>query len=158
MSVILNQTSSEIYFGNLTVATADVAPGIMVVPNYGAGTCAAPATDAIGDGFGLQMVANYDSYAATNITNSKDFVVKVGKYARLKTLEVGDEFTTDQFIGTYGSINVGDIFAVNGTAGSGVVGKFIAIAARTSAFRVMVIEKTTMYGSVNALKFRVIAA
>ena len=72
-------------------------------------------------------------------------------------MEVGDAFTTDQFIGVFAGINVGDIFAVNGAVGDGVQGRWIAIGARTPVLRARVIEKTTIYGQ-NALKFRVIAA
>lgn len=157
MSVIINQTSNEVYFGNLKVATAAVAPGQVVVPDYTAGTCAAPGSDAVGDGIDLHLVCNYDSYAATNITSSKDFTVAVDKYARLKTPTVGDIFTTEKFIGTYASIAVGDKFAVNGTAGSGAIGSWIAIGVRTPVLRVEVIEKNTIYNQ-PALKFKVIAA
>jgi hypothetical protein len=157
MSVYLDQTNDEIYFGHLKVATAAAYPGDVVVADDSAGTCAAPGSDTVADGTDLYMVCNYDSYADTDMTNSKDYDVAVGKYARLKQLSKGDVFTTDRFIGTYSSIAVDDIFAVNGTAGSGAVGKWIAVASRTPELKAKVIEKTYIYGQ-EALKMRVIGA
>ena len=157
MSVVINHSQSEIYFGQLRIATAAVAPGACVVANDANGTCAIPAANANADGLDIYMVTNYDPYADTDIRNSVNYTVAVDKYARLKPLEVGDTFTTDQFIGAFAGINVGDIFAVNGAVGDGVQGRWIAIGARTPVLRARVIEKTTIYGQ-NALKFRVIAA
>jgi hypothetical protein len=154
MAVFFNNTQSEVYIGVLK-AGADLTPGVMVVPDWAAGTCASPATDAAGDVAGLMMVANYDSYADTDMTNSSAFKVASDEYVRMKPLEVGDIFTTDQVIGTP---SVGDILAINGTAGSGTVGKWIAIGARTPVIKVKVIEVTTMYGSVTAYKCIVLSA
>jgi hypothetical protein len=157
MSVFISRSNSENYNGKLKVATAAVAPGDAVFADDSAGTCYAPASDGVGDSYDLFLVANYDPYAETDQTSSKDFTVGVDEYARLKPLSVGDEFVTDRFIGTYSSISVDDVFAVNGTSGSGTCGKWIAIASRTPVLRVKVVEKTSIYGQ-NALKFRVIAA
>lgn len=156
MAIVFNNTESEVYVGILKAA-ADLVPGVAVVADYSAGTCASPATDGAGDGYGIHIVANYDSYADTDMTATKDFTVKSGEYVRMKQPQVGSIFTTDQIIGTYASISVDDVFAVNGTAGSGTIGKWIAIGSRTSVLRVQVIEKCTLFGN-NALKFRVIAA
>lgn len=156
MAVYLDQCNSEISFGDL-IAAASLYPGDVVVPDYSAGTAAAPASDAAGDVRGLCLVLNYDSYADTDMTNSSDYYVASGEYVRLKALAPGDVITTDRFIGTYADIAVDDIFTVNGTAGSGTIGKWIAIGERTSILRAVVIEKTTIYGN-NALKLRVISA
>lgn len=156
MAVFLDQCNSEISFGDLTAA-ANLYPGDVVVPDYSAGTCAAPASDGAGDVTGLCLVLNYDSYADTDMTNSSAYYVASGEYARLKALGVGDVITTDRFIGTYGDIAADNVFTVNGTAGSGTIGKWIAIAARTSALQAVVIGKTTIYGN-NALQLRVISA
>lgn len=151
MSVVINQSQSEVYFGHLKLGGASaLKPGVVVVPDHSAGTAAAPADDTAADAKGLVLVCNYDSYADTDRTNSKDFTVAVGEYLRLKALQIGDIFTTDQFKGTYGDLNVDDIFA------PGDAGTFEAIAARTPAVKVQIIEKTTIYGE-NALKFIVIA-
>ena len=157
MSVVINHSQSEVYFGQLRIATAAVAPGACVVADDVNGACAVPAANANADGLDIYMVANYDSYADTDTRNSVNYTVAVGEYARLKPLEVGDAFTTDQFIGVFAGINVGDIFAVNGDVGDGVQGRWVAIGQRTPVLRARVIEKTTIYGN-NALKFRVIAA
>jgi len=157
MSVFISRSNSENYNGKLKVASAAVYPGDAVFADDSAGTCYAPTSDGVGDGYDMFLVANYSEYAETDQTNSKDYNVAVGKYARLKPFSVGDEFVTDRFIGTYSSISVDDIFAINGTSGSGSIGKWIAIASRTPIIRVKVVEKTTIYGQ-NALKFRVIAA
>lgn len=159
MSVVINNSQSEVYLGHLKVATAAVKPGAVVLADDSAGTCAVPtdADNTLANGLDLYLVANYDSYADTNLINSKDFTVAVNKYARLKPFQVGDTFTTDCFIGTYANINVDDVFAVNGIAASGASGHWIAIGVRTPILRVKVVEKTTIYGQ-NALKFRVIAA
>lgn len=156
MAVYLDQPNSEISFGNLTAA-ASLYPGDVVVPDYSAGTCAAPATDGAGDVAGLCLVLNYDSYADTDMTNSSAYYVASGEYARLKALGVGDVLTTDRFIGTYSSIAADDIFTVNGNSGSGTIGKWIDVASRTPALQAVVIGKTTIYGN-NALQLRVISA
>ncbi len=157
MSVIINQSNDEVYFGQLKVATTEAYPGEVLVADDSAGTCAAPTSDGVADGYDLYILCNYDPYADTDLTNSKDFHVEVNEYARLKQLSPGDVFTTDRFIGTYSSISVDDIFAVNGTSGSGTCGKWIAIGSRTPVLRVKVIKKTTIYGE-NALKMRVLSA
>jgi len=157
MAVNINQSNSEIYFGDLKVVTAAVYPGDVVVPNYVTGDCNAPASDGAADLGGLALVCNYDPYADTDMTNSSAYDVHIGEYARLKALLVGDVITTDRFIGTYSAITVGDIFAVNGTTGTGSLGKWVAIGVRTSALQAVVVEKTTLYGN-NALMLRIIAA
>jgi hypothetical protein len=154
MAVVINRSSDEVYMGHLKAA-AQVAPGCAVVADFSAGTAAAPASDAAADGYGVYLVANYDPYADTDATNSADFTVAQGAYLRLKKLHAGDIFTTDQFVGDYATIAVGNVFAVNGTAASGAVGKWIAVGTRTPVVRVQVIEKTTLYGN-NALKFVVL--
>lgn len=158
MSVVINHSQSEVYFGNLKVATAAVKPGAVVVCDDSAGTCAAPsgADNTLADGTGLYLVTNYDSYADTDLTDSKDFTVAIGKYARLKPFQAGDVFTTDCFVGTYADIDVDDEFAVNSVAGDGTVGHWIDAGVRTPALKVKVVGKTTIYGQ-NALKFRVLS-
>lgn len=154
MAVIINQCADEIYVGHLKLGgSTAVKPGVMLIPDYSDGNAVIPADDATADASGeMAMVCNYDSYADTDLTSSKDFTVDAGEYLRLKTLKKGDIFTTDQFAGTYATIAVDDIFTVAGGTGG-----FEAIAARTPVLKVKVIEKTTLYGN-DALKFRVIAA
>ena len=156
MAIVFHNTESEIYVGILKAA-ATVTPGCAVIADYSAGTAASPATDGAGDGYGVHVVCNYDPYAATDMTDTEDYTVGANEYLLLKQLQTGDAFTTDQIIGTYASIAVDDIFAVNGTAATGTIGKWVAIGVRTPVVRVQVIEKNTLFGN-NALKFRVIAA
>lgn len=152
--ITINQSQSEVYFGQLKVATAAVSPGDVVVPDFSAGTCAAAATDGAYDLAGLAIVCNYDPYADTDVTNTASYTVAVGEYARLKALQVGDVFTTDRVIGT----PVADaILAVNGTSGTGTCGKWVAIGSRTPVLKAVVIEVTTL-NATTAYKLMVIGA
>lgn len=145
MSLIINQNQSEVYFGHLKLADDNiVSPGQVVLADFSAGTAAPPATDNGADGDALYLVANYDSYADTNLTNSKDFKVNAGGYLRLKALQTGDIITTDKVIGA--DVKVNDILAVNGTSASGDTGSWIAVGVRTPVLKAQVIEVTSIYG------------
>jgi len=149
MAVIINKATDNVYIGNLK-ATATVTNGAFVAPNYGAGTAVVPVDDTAADGYGLLLAYAQNTKIEEEAVADSATAVVSGEYLRLKALKVGDTFTTDQFKGTYGSINVDDIFAV------GDAGTIEAIASRTPVLRFRVVEKTTIYGA-NALKVIVIA-
>lgn len=141
MGVIINK-GNHIYDGTLTAAV-DTVVGMFVSPNY---TTGAAALSASGNYDGVCLLVNNVNFtidqqgvADTTLT------VKAGDYLRAKRMLPGETFTTDQFNGTYGTINVGDVFA------PGAGGKIEAKAARTPAVTFIVREKTTLWGN-NALR------
>lgn len=157
MAIVFNHTADEIYNGALKIGTSAAYPGDVVYCDDSAGTAIPVASNAVGDGYDLAIVANYDPYADTDGTDSEDYNVAVGKYARLKFPKTGDILTTDRFIGTYADVAVDSVFVVNCSAGAGTVGKWIVNTDRASAkLTAKVIEKTTLYGN-NALKMRVLS-
>jgi hypothetical protein len=149
MAVVINLGDNE-YIGTLK-ATATTTNGIFVKPNYSAGTATAAANNTEGDAAGLLLVNNVNINIDEQAVADDSFTVASGEYLRLKALEVGDVFTTDQFIPTYSSVNVDDVLAV------GANGKLDVIGARTPVLQLKVIEKTTLFGN-NALKVIVIKA
>lgn len=147
MAVVMNISDNN-YIGVLK-AVADVKPGVFVVPDFSAGTAAVPADDSAADAL-VALVCNVNTAIDEQGVADADFTVKTGEYLRLKYLNIGHVFTTDQFKGDFATINVGDVFA------PGDAGIAEAIGARTPVVKLQVIEKTTLNGA-NALKFLVIA-
>jgi len=156
MAVFIDHSNNEIYLGHLK-ASGTAYPGDMVYADDSAGTATVPKTTDVAGGFDLYLVANYDSYADTDMTDSEDFYVADGEYLRLKALSAGEEITTDRFIGTYASISVDDIFTINSSTADGTQGKWVAIAALDPVVRAKVVEKSAIYGN-DALKLRVLRA
>jgi hypothetical protein len=143
MAVVINIGEPQ-YIGTLK-STAQITPGVFVTPNYATGTATAVADNAAGDESGLLLVCNVNPNIDEQGVDDASFTVGADEYLRLKAPNVGDVFTTDQFIPTYSSVNVGDKMAV------GAGGKVDVIGTRTPALVLRVIEKTTLYGN-NALK------
>jgi hypothetical protein len=148
MSVVINLASND-YIGSLKAAASTV-NGVFVTANYAAGTAAVVPDTTTGDGAGLLLVANVNTAIDEQGVDDATMTTATGEYLRLKALHVGNIFTTDQFGGTYGSINVGDKFAV------GANGQPVAIGARTPKLTLQVKEKTTLHGN-SALKFVVLS-
>lgn len=144
MSVVINLGDND-YIGVLKAAAA-TSVGLFVKPDFAAGTAAATASTAEGDASGVLLVCNVNTAIDEQGVDDAALTVGSGEYLRLKSLKVGNIITTDKFNGTYGSINVNDKFA------PGAAGLADAIAARTPALVLKVIEKTTLFGN-SALKF-----
>ena len=148
MSVVLNLADND-YIGTLKAAASTV-NGVFVTGNYAAGTAAVVPDATTGDGSGLLLVCNVNTAIDEQGIDDANLTMATGDYLRLKSLEIGDIFTTDQFAGTYGTINVNDKFAV------GANGQPVAIGARTPKLSLQVIEKPTLFGN-SALKFVVLS-
>ncbi|TVY09963.1 hypothetical protein [Paenibacillus cremeus] len=143
MAAVINIGDND-YIGTLK-AVASIANGVFVKADYAAGTAAATASTAEGDAAGLLFVNNVNINIDQQTVGDDTFAVANGEYLRLKALETGDIFTTDQFVPAIGSINVNDVLA------AAAAGKLDAIGARTPKLSVKVIEKTTLFGN-NAIK------
>jgi hypothetical protein len=148
MPAVINQGDNQ-YIGILK-ATAPTANGLFVKADYSAGTATVTANNTEGDASGLLFVYNQNINIDQQGVDDASFTVGSGEYLRLKSFKVGEIFTTDQFIPTYSSINVNDVFAV------GANGKVDTIGARTPKLTFKVIEKTTLHGN-NALKLVVLS-
>jgi hypothetical protein len=142
MAIVLNSSDNK-YVGILK-AVAAIHPGIFVTPDYSAGTAAKLANGTVALA-SCPVVCNVNPNIDAQGIDDEDFEVASGEYLRLKYLKTGDIFTTDQFVGTYGSLAVDDIFV----PGSG--GTVEAYSSGTYVTKMAIIEKTTLYGE-NALK------
>jgi hypothetical protein len=148
MSVVINSGDND-YIGVLKATTATV-NGVFVTPSY-LNSTATPAADATaGDAAGLLLVCNVNQNIDEQKIDDASLSTASGAYLRLKALEVGDIFTTDQLIGTYTGFALGDKFAV------GAAGAVAAIAGRTPKLSFAVLDKITLFGN-NALKLVVIS-
>ena len=151
MAIIVNQSNSEIYFGNLKVATAAVFPGMGVTPDFSAGTCAKLADNEVA---GACVVCNYDPYADYNKTDSDEYSVAVGKYARLKKLLVGDVISTDQYTG---SLSVDDIVMIGDANDTGHEGEWIATGGTPIVTGVVIETGVDVFGA-TGVKIQILTA
>lgn len=144
MAGFINKSSDQVYISNLK-AVDDFVNGMFVLPNFSAGTATTPTSSSEGDGAGLLFVHNANTHIDQELVADADFVIKKGKFLRLKALRVGDVVTTDQFAGDIVDYDKDDVVAV--TTG----GKIDAIGVRTPVLTLKVVDKVKLFGN-DALK------
>lgn len=123
------------YLGSLTLSEENgVENGVFVEANFANGTASLPTTDADGD---VYFVANEIDTIPEHGIDDVDYVVKNGKYLRLKNPLKGEILVTTKFAE---GLNEGDEVAV-------VSGGTVApVGARTPKVKFAVKEKLTAYG------------
>lgn len=127
---------NDLYVGSYTNAEANgVENGVFVVLNHVAKT-GALADATTGDGE-VYFVANEIDTVDEQGIDDADFMVKEGKFLRLKKPQAGEVLVTTKF---NGALNEGDTVAV------GVDGAVEAVGVRTPQVKFAVKEKLSAYG------------
>jgi hypothetical protein len=149
MAVLVNKQVGNVVEGGFKAAV-DLKPGQFVVVDYSNKTVSPVADATAGDGSGIKLVLQQNNTIDEQAVADADVVYKAGEYVPLRSLQVGDVITTDQFtVADYSAVAVGSKFAV------GANGKVEAIGARTPELSFVVKEKNTLFGN-NALKLEVV--
>lgn len=143
MAVLVNKQLGFIVEGGYR-ASADIKPGQFVTVDYETKE-ATVATN----GKGVKLVLQRNDTIDQEAVADSDVVYKKGEFLPLRTLQVGDVITSDQFTGTYADITVGSDFKV-GANGQVVAG------ASDGGIALVVKDKTTLFGN-PALKLEVVA-
>lgn len=121
--------------------------GTFVTVDFANGVAAYPADDTAADAQ-VYFVENDIDTVVEEAIDDDAYVVKKGKYLRLKVPQKGEVFVTTKFTGAT-TPAVDDIVAVGGG------GSLKAIGTRTPAVKFVVLEQTTAYGAA-ALKVMVL--
>ncbi|MCI1763644.1 hypothetical protein [Heyndrickxia oleronia] len=143
MAVLVNKQSDFVVEGGYR-ASADTVPGTFVTVNYADKTASGASS-----GEGAKLVLQRNNTIDQQAVADSDVVYKKNEFLPLRTLQLGDVITTDQFVGTYASINEGDKFVV------GADGKAEAGTPEVGSVGLAVKDKTTLFGK-EAIKFEVV--
>lgn len=143
MAVLMNKQLGFIVEGGYR-ATADIRAGQFVDIDYENGTASVASTPTANTKLVLQRNDTIDEQAVAD----SEVIYKAGEFVPLRTLQLGDVFTTDEFGGTFVSIEKGDEFVV-GAGGQVVAGTIDGLG-------FVVKDKTSLFGN-EAVKLEVVS-
>lgn len=146
MAVLINKQVDFIVEGGYRAA-ADTKPGQFVIVNYENKTATVVASTPTG-GEPAKLVLQRNNTIDQQAVADSDVVYKKDEFLPLRTPQLGDVFTTDQFSGDYETIKNGDKFVL------GSDGEVKTGTPETGSLGFAVKDKTTLFGN-NALKLEV---
>lgn len=147
MAVLINKQVGFIVEGGYR-AVADIKPGQFVTVDYENKTASAVASTPTG-GEPVKLVLQRNNTIDQQAVADSDVVYKKDEFLPLRTPQLGDVITTDQFTGNYETIKMGDKFVI------GADGKVETGVPEVGSLGFSVKDKTTLFGN-NALKLEVV--